>query len=238
MLDRNAARSAPGQSRLGLFGMVSAAALERVADAADATPACSPAAAMGVYAQLAVLASQQGTASSQGQRCTVTVAELAARCRMGRRTVHTYLALLADCGVLAVDHRFDTRGNPLASTLVFVYPRRDAPPAPPVAHPPPPPAADPPSDRTDSATAEPPGAGDGPREGPAAGGTRVSEREEEKDDSLAPERGVDKARAYLKARLGWVGDGRGYRPPPWVTAEPAAQRLGGATRLRHADGVS
>ena len=127
MLDRNAARSAPGPSRLGLFGMVSAAALERVADAAAGRRPARRTAAMGVYAQLAVLASQQGTASAQGQRCTVTVAELAARCRMGRRTVQTYLALLADCGVLTVAHRFDARGNPLASTLVFAYPRRRAP---------------------------------------------------------------------------------------------------------------
>ena len=229
MLDRNAARSAAGPSRLGLFGMVSAAALERVADAAAATPACSPAAAMGVYAQLAVLASQQGTASSQGQRCTVTVAELAARCRMGRRTVQTYLALLADCGVLEVDHRFDARGNPLASTLVFAYPRRDAPPAAgdargaaPAASPEAPPAA--------------PSAAPLPGEGYAAGGARILERgdKEQRDDSLTRIRGADGARTYLREKLGWLSTASPPRTPPGagVPQHPAP-----AARLPHADGV-
>ena len=236
MLDRNAARSAPGPSRLGLFGMVSAAALERLADAAAATPACSPAAAMGVYAQLAVLASQQGTASSQGQRCTVTVAELAARCRMGRRTVHTYLALLADCGVLAVDHRFDARGNPLASTLVFAYPRRDAPPAP--------------RERTPRRAGGTPPRPDGRPRPPAARGggrpqggpcrrrhTNSRERRRERDDSLAPGRGADRARAYLKARLGWAGTAGGTAPRPGLPRSRGATPTS-AARFRHADGVS
>jgi hypothetical protein len=195
--------------------MVSAGALERLADAATARPACSPAAAMGVYAQLAVLASEQGTASAQaGQRCTVTVAELAARCRMGRRTVQTYLALLADCGVLEVDHRFDARGNPLASTLVFAYPRRDAPPAAPAAR------------------AAAPVTG----EGCAAGGARILERgeEEQRDDSLTRIRGADGARTYLREKLGWLSTDR---LPPTLPGGPATQHPAPAARLPHADGV-
>src|SRR5262249_54286500 len=155
--------------------MVSAAALERLADAAAARPACSPAAAMGVYAQLAVFASQQGTASAHGgQRCTVTIAELAARCRLGRRTIQTYLALLADCGLVVIAHRCDARGNPLASTLMFAYPRRDEPVMP--VMPPVPPAALPLLEEDDLGHAESPQADHGSRESHAAGGVHLLER--------------------------------------------------------------
>lgn len=196
MQDRTISSGQP--SRLGLFGMVAAAALERVADAAAARPACSPAAAMGVYAQLAVLASQQGTASSSaGQCCTVTVGELAARCRMGRRTVQTYLALLTDAGVLTAEHRFDRRGLPLASTLVFQYPRRDAPLAAPQA-----------ADKPDSAITESPDVAGVPRESHAAGGAHILERVEQRDSSLTLVRGADDARAYLAVKCGWSKEAR------------------------------
>jgi hypothetical protein len=192
--------------------MVSAAALERLAEAAAARPACSPAAAMGVYAQLAVFASQQGTASAQGgQRCTVTVAELAARCRMGRRTVHTYLALIAECGLVAIDHRFDARGHALASTLVFAYPGRDAPvsPVPPAAH-----AAPAGAESVGESGAD---SSDGPRETRAAGGTPDSERGEEKEILREPGRGPEVARAILERKFGWQPrppGGQGV--PSWV----------------------
>jgi hypothetical protein len=227
MLDRNAVRSAPGPSRLGLFGMVSAAALERLADRAAAAPACTPAAAMGVYAQLAVLASQQGTASAQGgQRCTVTIAELAARCRMGRRTVQTYLALIADCGLVAIDHRYDVRGRPLASTLVFAYPDRHAPAssAPPAAVTPP--AAHHTAGGPDSAVESGAVAGGAPRDSRAAGGAQYSERGEEREVLVEPGRGLEDARAYLHERFGWKVRCPGDAPPPGALRVLAGTRAG------------
>ena len=76
----------PRPNRLGQFGMVSLAALEQVAAHVEPVTGLHVWTAQALYVALAGCASQQGTASTaEGQRCRVTVGELAARTRMGRR---------------------------------------------------------------------------------------------------------------------------------------------------------
>ena len=115
----------PGHaSRLGLFGMVSEECLERVRDHVAPIKGLHPWTAQALYAALAVCASRQGTASAaDGQRCWVSVAELAARTGMCRRNVERYLPVLQAAGVVRIVRAHDALHRPVASHYVFVYPR-------------------------------------------------------------------------------------------------------------------
>ena len=109
-------------NKIGLFGMVSEECLERIRRHVAPIKGLHAWTAQAIYTALAVCASRQGSASAgDGQRCWVTVAELAARTGMGRRNVERYLPVLRDAGVLRIVHAQDALHRPTASHYVFVY---------------------------------------------------------------------------------------------------------------------
>ena len=113
----------PRPNRIGQFGMVSLASLEQIAAHVEPVTGLHVWTAQALYVALAGCASQQGTANTaEGQRCRVTVGELAARTRMGRRNVQRYLSVLEDAGVVRVVHRHDALHRPVASDFLFLYP--------------------------------------------------------------------------------------------------------------------
>jgi hypothetical protein len=115
-------------NKIGQFGMVSLAALEQIAQHVEPIQGLHVWTAQALYVALAGCASQQGTASTaEGQRCRVTVAELASRTRMGKRNVQRYLTALVEAGVLKILHRHDALHRPVASDYVFSYPGQDSP---------------------------------------------------------------------------------------------------------------
>jgi DNA-binding transcriptional ArsR family regulator len=127
-----AARQAGARpNKIGLFGMVSEECLERIRRHVEPIKGLHPWTAQAIYTALAVCASKQGSASvADGQRCRVTVAELAARTGMGRRNVERYLPVLRDAGVIRIVHAHDAQHRPVASHYLFVYPHtaeRDTP---------------------------------------------------------------------------------------------------------------
>ncbi|HEV2126309.1 MAG TPA: hypothetical protein VGW38_26430, partial [Chloroflexota bacterium] len=118
----------PRTNKIGQFGMLSLAALEQIAQHVEPIQGLHVWTAQALYVALAGCASQQGTASTaEGQRCRVTVAELAARTRMGKRNVQRYLTVLVEAGVLTIRHRHDALHRPVASDYVFSYPGQDSP---------------------------------------------------------------------------------------------------------------
>lgn len=127
-----AARSAPTAigpnvaraNKIGLFGMVSENCLERIRDHVSLIKGLHPWTAQAIYTALAVCASRQGQASvSEGQRCAVSVAELAERTGMCRRNIERYLPVLEAAGVIQIVHAHDALHRPVASHYVFTYPR-------------------------------------------------------------------------------------------------------------------
>jgi hypothetical protein len=119
---RHGSAPAARPNRIGQFGMFSLWALERIAAHVEPIKGLHVWTAQALYVALAGAASQQGTASTgEGQRCRVTVAELAARTRMGKRNVQRYQAVLEDAGVVRILHRHDALHRPLANDYLFVY---------------------------------------------------------------------------------------------------------------------
>jgi DNA-binding transcriptional ArsR family regulator len=113
-------------NRIGLFGMVSEECLECIRRHVEPIKGLHPWTAQAIYTALAVCASKQGSASvADGQRCWVTVAELAARTGMGRRNVERYLPVLREAGVIRIVHAHDALHRPTASHYLFVYPHTE-----------------------------------------------------------------------------------------------------------------
>ena len=109
-------------NKIGLFGMVSEECLEQIRRHVEPINGLHAWTAQAIYTALAVCASKQGSASAgDGQRCWVTVAEVAARTGMGRRNVERYLPVLRNAGVLRIVHTHDALHRPTASHYVFVY---------------------------------------------------------------------------------------------------------------------
>lgn len=122
MLDRTALnRSAGSPNRLGLFGMASEAAVDRIV---ATVPRSAADGCTALYLRLALHAARQNRSSTaHGQGCTVAVPELALRLGCSVRSVQRRLALLVSAGLLDVFGRQDARGRALASEYVFRYPR-------------------------------------------------------------------------------------------------------------------
>jgi len=96
-------------NKLGLFGMVSEECLDQIRRHVAPIKGLHAWTAQAIYTALAVSASRQGQASvADGQRCWVTIAELAARTGMGRRNIERYLPVLQDAGVIRIIHAHDT----------------------------------------------------------------------------------------------------------------------------------
>ena len=109
-------------NKLGLFGMVSEECLDQIRRHVAPIKGLHAWTAQAIYTALAVSASRQGQASvADGQRCWVTIAELAARTGMGRRNIERYLPVLQDAGVIRIIHAHDTLHRPVASHYLFVY---------------------------------------------------------------------------------------------------------------------
>jgi hypothetical protein len=103
--------------------MVSEECLARIREHVTPIKGLHPWTAQAIYTALAVCPSKQGQASvAEGQRCWVSVAELAARTGMCRRNIERYLPVLEAAGVLKIVHAHDALHRPVASQYVFTYP--------------------------------------------------------------------------------------------------------------------
>lgn len=110
-------------NKLGLFGMVSEQCLEQIRRHVLPIKGLHPWTAQAIYTALAVCASKQGQASvADGQRCRITVAELADRTGMCRRNIERYLPVLQSAGVIKIVHAHDALHRPVASHFLFIYP--------------------------------------------------------------------------------------------------------------------